>query len=235
MKIKSATKVLRDKALRKAVSNKTRVSKSSGESALKKAVKNVKEVIEKKQIENRSARDKLKESLIKKTARKKLPFTFKKGVVYLGHIPHGFFEEQMKDFFSQFGRVTRVRLVRSSKTGRSRGFGYVEFVVPEVAKIAAETMNNYLMCGRLMKATYIPPEKQHFGFFVGKSWSQTAYPTAINRKKITADRNSIISDNKHKQYKKKCLRNLTKLEEKLKAKGIDLKFTPVVDCVDEQT
>ncbi|KAI4480865.1 hypothetical protein M0804_009962 [Polistes exclamans] len=232
MKVKSKTKILRDKALRKAVSNKTRVSKSAGESALKKAVKNVKEVIEKKQIEYRTARNKLKESLIKKNAKKEWVFKSSRGVLYLGHIPHGFFEEQMKDYFTQFGKVTKVRLVRSSKTGASRGFGYVEFLVPEVAKVAAETMNNYLMCGRLMKATYIPPEEQHFGFFAGKNWSKMKYPRAINRKKVTANRNSIISDRKYKQYTKKSLKNLTKLEEKLKAKGIDLKFKPV-DNIDE--
>ena len=26
-------------------------------------------------------------------------------MVYLGHIPHGFYEEQMKGYFSQFGDV----------------------------------------------------------------------------------------------------------------------------------
>jgi RNA recognition motif-containing protein len=38
------------------------------------------------------------------------------------------------------------------QTGKSRGYGYIEFKLPEVAKIAAETMNNYLMCGRLLKS-----------------------------------------------------------------------------------
>lgn len=42
-------------------------------------------------------------------------------VIYLGHIPFGFFEEEMKGFFSQFGAVTRLRLARSKKTGRSKG------------------------------------------------------------------------------------------------------------------
>jgi len=36
-------------------------------------------------------------------------------VIYIGHIPHGFYEEQMRGFFSQFGIVTRVRLSRSKK------------------------------------------------------------------------------------------------------------------------
>ena len=36
-------------------------------------------------------------------------------IVYLGHIPHGFYEEQMRGFFSQFGTLGRVRLVRNKK------------------------------------------------------------------------------------------------------------------------
>lgn len=233
MKVKNKTNTLRDTALIKAVKNKTSASKNSGESTLRKAVKNVKEVLEKKQIENRLTKSNLKESFTVKAAKKKWEFKSSRGLIYLGHIPHGFFEDQMKDYFSQFGRVTKVRLVRSSKTGISRGYGYVEFQHPDVAKIAAETMNNYLMCGRLLKATYIPPEKQHIGFFAGKNWTKTKYPKLINRRKITIIRNSIISDDKHKQYTKKNLRNLTKLEEKLKEKGINLKFGSIVSP-DEQ-
>ena len=39
------------------------------------------------------------------------------GVIYLGHIPHGFYENQIQDFFSQFGTVNKVRLSRSKKVG----------------------------------------------------------------------------------------------------------------------
>ena len=37
------------------------------------------------------------------------------GVVYLGHIPHGFFEQEMRTYFSQFGNVNRLKLSRSKK------------------------------------------------------------------------------------------------------------------------
>jgi len=50
-----------------------------------------------------------------------------RGVIYLGHIPFGFFEEQMRGFFGQFGVVTRLRLARSKKTGGSKGYAYIEF------------------------------------------------------------------------------------------------------------
>ncbi|EAT87828.2 hypothetical protein SNOG_05437 [Parastagonospora nodorum SN15] len=44
------------------------------------------------------------------------------GVVYVGRVPRGFFEPQMKKYFSQFGRVTRLRLSRNKKTGASKHY-----------------------------------------------------------------------------------------------------------------
>lgn len=91
-----------------------------------------------------------------------------RGVVLLRHLPKGFFEEQIKAYFAQFGDVTRVRLARSRKTGGSKSFAFVEFRVPEVAKIAAETMDNYLMFQKLVKAHYIPPGAQKFDYLRSK-------------------------------------------------------------------
>ena len=46
--------------------------------------------------------------------------TDERGVVYLSNVPHGFYENQMFKFFSQFGKVTNLRLGRSKKTGENR-------------------------------------------------------------------------------------------------------------------
>lgn len=40
------------------------------------------------------------------------------------------------------------------QTGNSKGYGFVEFESEDVAKIAAETMNNYLFGERLLKCEY---------------------------------------------------------------------------------
>ena len=42
----------------------------------------------------------------------------------------------------------------SLQTGNSKGYGFVEFESEDVAKIAAETMNNYLFGERLLKCKY---------------------------------------------------------------------------------
>lgn len=40
-----------------------------------------------------------------------------------------------------------------------KGYGFIEFENDEVAKIAAETMNDYLMFNKLLKCHVIPKEK----------------------------------------------------------------------------
>lgn len=96
------------------------------------------------------------------------PLARRSGVVYISHIPHGFYEKQMQAFFKQFGSVKNLRIGRSKKTGASRGFAFVEFTYAAVAKIVADTMNNYLMFNKLMKCELIPQERVSHKIFAGK-------------------------------------------------------------------
>eukprot|EP01134_Creolimax_fragrantissima_P001090 CFRG1090T1 len=85
----------------------------------------------------------------------------KRGVLYLGNIPFGFFEDEMKTFFGQFGTITKLKLSRSKKTGNSKGYGFIEFEHEEVAEIVATAMDNYLLFERLMKCKRVPANKVH--------------------------------------------------------------------------
>jgi RNA recognition motif-containing protein len=38
-----------------------------------------------------------------------------RGVIYVGRLPHGFYEAQLQGYFSQFGDITRLRLSRNKK------------------------------------------------------------------------------------------------------------------------
>ena len=78
--------------------------------------------------------------------------------IYLGHIPHGFYEKEMEGFFSQFGTVTNLRLSRSKRTGASKGYAFIEFGDAETAAIAAKAMDKYLMHGKQLVAHVVPPE-----------------------------------------------------------------------------
>ncbi|XP_064956045.1 uncharacterized protein LOC135607838 isoform X4 [Musa acuminata AAA Group] len=40
-------------------------------------------------------------------------------VLYIGHIPHGFYEEQMEGFFKQFGKIKHLRIACNRKENLS--------------------------------------------------------------------------------------------------------------------
>lgn len=118
-----------------------------------------------------------------KTAVKK---SSKHGYVYIGHLPHGFYEEEVRNYFAQFGKVLKVRLSRSPKTGMHRGYGFIEFADEEVARIAADTMNNYLMFNKVLKCHVIPKEQVHKEMFRNANKNFTLPKKSDFRKKFNA-------------------------------------------------
>lgn len=85
----------------------------------------------------------------------------KRGVVYIGRLPAGFAEYELKKYFTQFGDILRVRVSRNKKTGASRHYAFLEFKEFDVAKVAADTMNNYLLMGHLLKVHVIDEPKDN--------------------------------------------------------------------------
>uniref|UniRef100_A0A3Q2PYT1 Nucleolar protein interacting with the FHA domain of MKI67 n=1 Tax=Fundulus heteroclitus TaxID=8078 RepID=A0A3Q2PYT1_FUNHE len=141
------------------------------------------------------------------------------GVVYVGHLPVGLFEPQLRSYFEQFGKVLRLRLSRSKKTGGSKGYAFLEFECDEVAKIVAETMNNYLMGERLIKCQVIPPEKVHEKLFVGsqKMFKRPCDP-AVSRynRKRSAEQIATMTE--------RLLRKESRLRRKLAQHGLHYHF-----------
>jgi nucleolar protein 15 len=82
-----------------------------------------------------------------------------RGVMYVGHLPNGFFEHEMRAYFSQFGTVTRLRVSRNKRSGKSKGYAFIEFESAEVCEIAAKTMDHYLLFGHILKCKVVPKDK----------------------------------------------------------------------------
>uniref|UniRef100_A0A2M4BV14 Putative ribosomal bioproteinsis protein gar2 n=1 Tax=Anopheles marajoara TaxID=58244 RepID=A0A2M4BV14_9DIPT len=83
-----------------------------------------------------------------------------RGVVMVKNLPRGFYERELRKLFSQFGDVLRVYVARSKRTLRCKGFAYVEFLLRDVAVIAASALNNYMMFGQVLK-TVVLPRRHH--------------------------------------------------------------------------
>jgi nucleolar protein 15 len=90
-----------------------------------------------------------------------------RGVMYVGRLPNGFFEHELRAYFSQFGEVTRLRVSRNRRTGASKGYAFIEFAEAEVCEIAAKTMDHYLLFGHILKCKVIPTESVPDGLWKG--------------------------------------------------------------------
>lgn len=210
-------------------------SKKNAPTALKKAVKNINKLIGvgdisvKTGVSAKYNKPNAKPKLSKPTTPNKTDKTARlypdRGVVYLAHIPHGFYEEEMKGFFGQFGHITRIRLVRSHKTGNSRGYAFLEFRFKEVAQVVAETMNNYLMGNRLLKAVYIAPEKHTPKMFAHalKYGPETCIGVRRRRESISQQNKPLTAEEAQVRVDKNK-HHLLELQEKLKAQGVDCLF-----------
>jgi hypothetical protein len=106
-----------------------------------------------------------------KPEKPEIPLEDKEGIIYLSHLPYGFFEKQLKKFFKQFGDVRKVNLIRSSKTGNPKGYAYIQFKDPIVAKIVCDTMDGYVMFSRVLKCQIVPPEN-----YSEKFWEKVTLP-----------------------------------------------------------
>ena len=91
----------------------------------------------------------------------------KPGVVYVGHIPHGFYEHEMRQYFEQFGSILQLRLSRNRKTGASKHYAFIQFASNIVADIVAKTMDNYLLFNHILKVKIIPDEQVPEDLFKG--------------------------------------------------------------------
>ncbi|CAJ1406751.1 unnamed protein product [Effrenium voratum] len=163
-----------------------------------------------------------------------------KGVVYLGHIPHGFCEPEMKTYFSQFGEVTRFRLSRSKKTGGSKGYGFIEFRQESVAKIVAQTMNKYLISDKSLVCEFLPKEKCHPKMF--KSWRVVREDKRIERRdkerenqndRPTVEVNGQVVPQLTEKQARRQFSSKRKLKDRLKLLDIDYDINEVLSGAEE--
>lgn len=143
-----------------------------------------------------------------------------RGIVYVSHLPHGFYEKQLRRYLEQFGSVTNLKVGRSEKTGASRGYAFVEFRYQEVAKTVAETMNNYLFFDKLLKCELVPQDKLRPSMFRNKI---NAKKPPLKKARSIAKRqvNKERDERQEQKRRRKQLQGLRKTAAKLKSLGVE--------------
>ena len=81
--------------------------------------------------------------------------------IYVGNLPWGLSEEDLKKEFETFGAVESVKIIADKYSGRSRGFGFVEMPNKEEGDAAIAGMNGKDLKGRAIKVNEARPKREN--------------------------------------------------------------------------
>jgi RNA recognition motif-containing protein len=81
--------------------------------------------------------------------------------LYVGNLPFGTTEEDLRAEFSKHGTVVGTQIIKDRDTGRSRGFGFVE--MSDGADAAITAMNGAMFQGRTITVNEARPREERRG------------------------------------------------------------------------
>ena len=79
--------------------------------------------------------------------------------LYVGNLPFKTTEENVQDTFAVYGEVFAVRLVKDRRTGKKKGYGFVE-MDPVGADLAITKLNDSEFEGRTLKVRFANTERK---------------------------------------------------------------------------
>ncbi|XP_051127544.1 glycine-rich RNA-binding protein 4, mitochondrial-like [Andrographis paniculata] len=74
--------------------------------------------------------------------------------LFIGGLSYGTDDHSLRDAFTCFGDVVEARVVTDRDSGRSRGFGFVNFSSDESASSALSAMDGQQLNGRNIRVSY---------------------------------------------------------------------------------
>jgi cold-inducible RNA-binding protein len=78
--------------------------------------------------------------------------------LYVGNLPYSTSEEDLRNLFSQYGNVESVAVITDRETGRSKGFGFVEFGDDTEARNAISALSGQEFGGRALTVNEARPK-----------------------------------------------------------------------------
>jgi RNA recognition motif-containing protein len=74
--------------------------------------------------------------------------------LFVGGISWNLSWQDLKDAFKEYGEVVHAKIIMDRETGKSRGFGFVEFETVDEAVAAKEAMDGAELDGRSIKVDF---------------------------------------------------------------------------------
>lgn len=80
--------------------------------------------------------------------------------LYVGGLPYATTDNELKDAFARAGEVSSAIIIMDKMTGRSKGFGFVEFANDEDAQKAIDMWNGKDFGGRSLTVNEARPMEE---------------------------------------------------------------------------
>lgn len=78
----------------------------------------------------------------------------------VNYLPQTMTQEEIRSLFSSIGEVESCKLIRDKVTGQSLGYGFVNYVRPEDAEKAINTLNGLRLQNKTIKVSYARPSSE---------------------------------------------------------------------------
>jgi cold-inducible RNA-binding protein len=83
--------------------------------------------------------------------------------LYVGNLTYGVDNAALEDMFASFGELRSAQVVMDRDTGRSKGFGFVEYNDSQAAEAAIAAMNGKDVGGRSLTVNEARPREERSG------------------------------------------------------------------------
>lgn len=83
--------------------------------------------------------------------------------IYVSNLSYNVTDEDLNDFFADYGEVSSAKVIMDKFTNRSRGFGFVEMPDNEAAQKAIKELDGGIVEGRAIKVTEARPREERGG------------------------------------------------------------------------
>ncbi|HEX5448063.1 MAG TPA: RNA-binding protein [Candidatus Saccharimonadales bacterium] len=79
--------------------------------------------------------------------------------LFVGGLPFATNDDELRELFAAHGTVASANVVRDRETGRSKGFGFVEFEKEDEGKAAEKALNGTEFGGRTITVAEARPKE----------------------------------------------------------------------------
>ena len=74
--------------------------------------------------------------------------------LFVGNLPFGLSDGELEDLFKSFGDVTSAKVITDRRSGRSKGYGFVEMANDNIAQEAVNGLNGTEVKGRQINVSF---------------------------------------------------------------------------------